>query len=199
MLSVTWGHQPERNAPCQGLKGCKGCPEGDKTHKEWTPPLANHCCVSCLCGVFHQSTQVCTAPEHIFSLTYIHVQALCCDLVLEPLHVTKHTRTLIRALFFSALPRIKKGIILTADSAKRFLLYVDFRRTEVNCVLGASYGRARPFEFSCTYLWRRMGLLIPFPCFWGKKSVVLQPGNICPQGWTVWSKTKKWMILLTFR
>ncbi len=70
--SVMWGHQSERNAPCQGCQGWKGCPKGEKTHKDWTLPLANHCCVSCLCSVFHQSMQVCAAPARTHTYTHTH-------------------------------------------------------------------------------------------------------------------------------
>lgn len=116
MPSVMWGHQSGRNVPCQGCHEWKQCRKGDEPHKEWTPSLDNHYCVSWLCCVFHQSTQVVSTPA------FIHTY---CGLMFECSYVIERTYIFLHAII--------KGVMLATDGAKTSLHLVPYCRKNRGC------------------------------------------------------------------
>lgn len=130
-----WGHQPERNAPCQGCQERKGFPKGYNTQQSvshlW--PIIG-ACPACIvnfikahrCALhWHTRTyicpHVCLLNLHTWVAHWSYLESAC-----SQTHVYIHTYTLFSPPHCLLWKR-------------RFLLHVDCRGTEVKLVVVCTY------------------------------------------------------------
>ena len=124
------GHQSERNAPCQGCQGVEGVSRGRQKPTQAEPhlwPITAACPAYVECFI---KAHRCGAHLHKFSLSLIFTCRLSVVTLCESAHMLPSA--LICALFFSLRSFVKEVVMLTADGAKRFLLYVACR-DETSC------------------------------------------------------------------
>lgn len=140
-----WGHQPERNAPCQGCQERKGFPEGYNTQQSvlhFWPVIG--ACPACIvnfikahrCALhWHTRTyicpHVCLLNLHTWVAHWSYLESAC-----SQAHVYAHTYT---PFFPPTLPPMKKMKWWFQAVQNRFLLHVDCRGTEVKLVVVCTY------------------------------------------------------------